>query len=133
MRHVEMPMNLLEAAVLVPEVAPLTVRTELLPIELPAILRLVLVIKIHLCLLIKILLVVITELFLAVGVLTLGAVAAEPSFRPVLAHVTLVHGPLYEAFRRKIHASVRCCPITTTRKFLRYESCCDVWTVLKAE
>lgn len=53
-RHVEVPVDLAEAAILVPEVAPLTVRAEFLAIELPTILRLVLIIDICLLLLVQI-------------------------------------------------------------------------------
>ena len=53
-RHVKVPVDLAEAAILVPEVAPLTVRAEFLAIELPTILRLVLIIDICLLLLVQI-------------------------------------------------------------------------------
>ena len=90
-RHVEVPVDLAEAAVLVPEVAPLAVRAEFLAIELPAVLRLVLVIDTGLLLLVHIKCVAIAELFLAVRVLALGPIAAEAGLGPVLAHVALVH------------------------------------------
>lgn len=86
-----MPMDLLEAAILVSEVAALAVRTELLAIELSTILRLVLVVHVSLLLLVQIQLVIIAELFLPVSVLTLVAVATEARLSPILAHVALVH------------------------------------------
>ena len=90
-RHVEVPMDLAEAAVFVPEVASLAVLADFLAIELPAILRLVLVIGTGRLLLVQIQRVAIAELFLAVCVLALGPIAAKAGLGPVLAHVALVH------------------------------------------
>ena len=72
-------MNLFEATVFVTEVAALAIRAELLTVELAAVLRLVFVILACLLLLVQIELVTITELLIAVGILTLGPVATEPS------------------------------------------------------
>lgn len=96
-RHIEMPVDLLEATVLMPEVATLAIGTELLSIELSTILRLVFVIHIGLFLLVEIQLVILAELFLAMGVLALGSIAAKARLSPILAHITLVHGPLDKA------------------------------------
>ena len=90
-----MPVNFFEGAILVSEVAPHTVRAEFFPIELPAILGFVLVIH-TLLLLLKILRVVLTQLFMAMSVLALHAVAAEAHLTPVLAELTFVHGALDE-------------------------------------
>jgi len=103
-RHVIVTMNLFVAPVFVPKVAPLPIRAELLPVELPAVLRLVLVVGVGgLLLLAQVsLTVVLTELILAVGILTLGAVAAEAGLYPVLAHIALVHRPLDEALLSQV-------------------------------
>ena len=90
-RHVEVPVDLPEAAVLVPKVTAFAVRAEFFAIKLPAILRFVLVIDIGLLLLVQIQLVILTEFFLTVRVLTLDTIAAKASLSPVLAHVALVH------------------------------------------
>lgn len=90
MHHVEVPVNLLEAAVLVAEVAPLAVGAELLAVELPTVLRLVLVVG-TLLLLIEIELVRLAQLLLAVSILALEAVATRPEQSPVLAKLPLVH------------------------------------------
>ena len=121
-RHVEVPVDLAEAAVLVPEVAPLAVRADLLAIELPAILRLVLVVDIGLLLLVRIQRVVLAELLRAVRVLALGAVPAEAGLGPVLAHVALVHRPFDEAFARELGA--RC-------RDLRGRTCAFAWSLVK--
>ena len=90
-----MSVDLLEAAVFVPKVAPLTIWTELFTVKLAAILRLVLIVVAEL-LLAKVELVV-TQLLSTVRILALGAVAAESSLGPVLAHLSFVHGALDEA------------------------------------
>ena len=96
-RHVEMPVDLLEAAILVPEVAPLAVGAELLAVELAAVLRLVLVVHVGLLLLVEVQLVILAELLLSVRVLTLTPVAAKARLGPILAHIALVHGSFDEA------------------------------------
>ena len=95
MSDVVMPVDFLEGAILVSEVAPDAVRAEFLPIELPAILRFVLVVH-TLLLLLKVEWVVLTELLRAMSVLALNAVAAEAHLGPVLAELTFVHGALDE-------------------------------------
>ena len=62
-RHVEVPVDLPEAAVLVSKVTALAIGAELLAIELSTILRLVLVIDTGLLLLVHVQRVVLTELF----------------------------------------------------------------------
>ena len=93
-------MDLLEAAVFVPKVAPLTIWTELFTVKLAAVLRLVFIVVAEL-LLAKVELVV-TQLLSAVRILTLGAVAAESGLGPVLAHLPFVHGALDKRFRRHV-------------------------------
>ena len=90
-----MSMDLLEAAVFVPKVAPLTIWTELFTVKLAAVLRLVFIVVAEL-LLAKVELVV-TQLLSTVRILALGAVAAESGLGPVLAHLPFVHGALDEA------------------------------------
>ena len=95
-----MPVDLLEAPVLVPEVAPLAVEAELLPVESPAVLTLILVVQVFLLLAIvnRLHIFALRSQFVeAVSVLALDAISAEASFRPVLAHLALVHGSLHEA------------------------------------
>ena len=90
-RHIEVPMDLSEAAVFVPKMTALAIWAEFFAIKLPAILRLVLVIDIGLLLLIQIQLVIFTKFFLSVRVLTLVTIATKTSFSPILAHVALIH------------------------------------------
>lgn len=101
-RHVIVSMDLFVAPVFVPKVAPLPVRAELLPVELPAVLRLVLIVEVGGLLLVQVELIVLAELLLAMGVLTLGAIAAEADLHPVLAHVALVHRPLNKALLSQV-------------------------------
>ena len=92
-------MDLREAAVLMPEVTSLTVEAELFTIERSAILALVFVILILLTLALVHDLLAIRingKLLNTVSVLALDTVAAEAGLSPVLAHLTLVHGPLHE-------------------------------------
>ena len=91
-------MNFLEAPILVAEVASLAVGAELLPVELPAILRLILVICTLFLSLAHVQWVVLAQLFNAVCELTLGAIPAHSCLSPVLAELTLVHRSLYKAF-----------------------------------
>ena len=97
--HVVMPVDLREAAVLMPEVTSLPVEAELFPVERTAILALVFVILILLALALVHYLLAIRingKLLNTVSVLALDTVAAEAGLRPVLAHLALVHGPLHE-------------------------------------
>lgn len=91
MGHVEVSVDLFEASVLVAEVAPFAIWAEPLPIELPAVLRLVLVVRTACFLLLQIKLMILTELLQSVGILTFLAVATETRLCPVLAELTLVH------------------------------------------
>ena len=97
--HVVMPVDLREAAVLMPKVTSLPVEAELFTIERSAILALVFVILalfalalVHYLLAIRIS----GKLLNTVSVLALDTIAAEASLRPVLTHLALVHGPLHE-------------------------------------
>jgi len=94
--NVEMPMNFLEAAVLVAEVATFAVSAELLSVELPAVLGLVLVVQ-SLLLFVYVQLIILTELVETVCELALGAISADSSLAPVLAKLALVHRSLHEA------------------------------------
>ena len=87
MRHEVVTMDFLEASVLVSEVAPFAIWAKLLTVELPAILRFVLVVKSCLRLGDS---VDLSELFRAMSVLALQTIAAEADFCPVLAHFTLI-------------------------------------------
>ena len=91
--------DLLECAIFVSEVASQAIRAELLAIELPAVLRFVLVVN-SLILLLHVEWVVFTELLRAMGVLTLNAIAAEACVNPVLAKLTFVHRSLDEGLWR---------------------------------
>lgn len=95
MRNVMVSVDLLECAIFVSEVASQAIRAELLAIELPAVLRFVLVVN-SLILLLHVEWVVFTELLRAMGVLTLNAIAAEACVNPVLAKLTFVHRSLDE-------------------------------------
>ena len=124
-----MPVNLLVASVFVSEVTPLAVRAVLLSIELPAVLRLVLVVEIGWLLLVEVQFVVLAELLLAVGVLALDSVATKTSFHPLLAHVALVHRPLHKTFLRKVS---KCqARLGTALVDLGFESASWVWTFLE--
>lgn len=94
-----MPVDLGEATVLMPKVTSFTIETELLPVERPAILALVLIIlmllllaKVHQLLTIRFY----GKLLNAMSVLALETVATETGLCPVLAHLTLVHGSFHE-------------------------------------
>lgn len=89
------PVNFLKGAILVPEVTSNAIGTELLPIELSAILRLVLIIY-ALFLLIQIKRILLAEFIGAMRVLTLPSVATEACFDPIFAKLALVHRPLHE-------------------------------------
>ena len=97
MSHVVVSVDLLEAAVLVAEVAPLAVRTVPLAVELPAILGLIFVVN-ALLLLVEVLRVVLRELLDSMCVLALVAVSTKAGVGPVLAHFSLVHGALHKRF-----------------------------------
>ena len=96
-----MPVDLLEAPVLVPEVTSLAIEAEFIPIERPAVLTLILVVQVLFRLAIVHHLLKIIALsgnfITTVSVLALYTISAEASFRPVLAHLPLVHGTLDEA------------------------------------
>lgn len=92
-----MAMNFLEAAVFVTEVTSLAVGAELLPVELPAVLRFVLVV-LTLLLLVKVKNVVLTQLIKTVRKLAFGSVATNSRFAPILANLSLVHRSLHKAF-----------------------------------
>ena len=80
-------MDFLEGSVLVSEVTPFAIWAEFLTVELPAILRFILVVKSCLRFGDSIDL---SEFFSAVSVLALETVSAEADFCPVLAHFTLI-------------------------------------------
>ena len=82
-----MSVDFLEASVLVSEVAALAVRAQFLSVELPAILRLILVVETSLGFGDP---VDLGELVMAVGILALETVPAEANLGPVLAHLSLV-------------------------------------------
>ena len=84
---VEVSMNFLKASVFVAEVATFAVWAELLPVELSAILGLVLLVEAGLGLGDP---VDLGELVMTVSVLALVTVPAEADFSPVLAHLPLV-------------------------------------------
>ena len=84
---VEVSMNFLKASVFVAEVATFAVWAELLPVELSAILGLVLLVEAGLSLGDP---VDLGELVMTVSVLALVTVPAEADFSPVLAHLPLV-------------------------------------------
>lgn len=84
---VEVSMNFLEASVLVAEMATFAIWTELLPVELSAILGLVLLVEAGLSLSDP---VDLGELVVSVSVLALVTVPAEAHFSPVLAHLPFV-------------------------------------------
>lgn len=98
MRLIIVSVDFLEAAILMAEVASFAIGTELLTVELPAILRLIFVIK-PLFLFVKNALMSITHFFNSMSVLTLWSISADPSLIPVLAHLTLVHRSFDKAFR----------------------------------
>ena len=104
--NVEMPVDFLEAAILVTEVAAFTVGAELLTIELTAVLRLILIVRTH-HLRVQVCTVALRKLLLAMSVLALGSVAAEASLGPVLAHLTLVHGALDETLASHMAVALR--------------------------
>ena len=87
MGHVVVAVDLFERSVLVPEVASLAVRAELLSVELPAVLRFVLVVEARLSLGDP---VDLGKFLGTVGILALEAVAAEATLSPVLAHLAFV-------------------------------------------
>ena len=106
MGHVEVSVDLFEASVLVAEVAPFAIWAEPLPIELPAVLRLVLVVRTACFLLLQIKLMILTELLQSVGILTFLAVATETRLCPVLAELTLVHWALYKALLLEVEHQI---------------------------
>lgn len=86
-----MSVHLLEGPVLVTEVTALAIGAEALAVELPAVLRLILVVCVALLLLTEVQVVVLAELIDSVRVLALVAVATEAGLSPVLAKLALVH------------------------------------------
>jgi len=91
--YVKVPVNFFEAAVLVAEVASLAVWTELLPVELPAVLGLILIV-LSLLLLVDVQLVILAELIESMCKLTLSAVSAHTVVPPILAKLTFIHRSL---------------------------------------
>ncbi len=96
MRLIIVSVDFLEAAILMTEVAAFAIGTELLTVELSAILRLIFVIQ-TLFLFVKNALMSITHFFNSMSVLTLRSISADPSLTPILAHLSLVHGSFDEA------------------------------------
>ena len=93
MGNVKVPVNFFEAAVLMTKVASFAVRAELLPIELPAVLGLILII-LSLLLLVHVKLMILAELVKPMCKLTFRAVSASTVVAPILAELTFVHGSL---------------------------------------
>ena len=87
MGHVVMAVDLFEGSILVSEVAPLAIWAKLFSVELPAILRFVLVVKTCLSLGDS---VDLSKFLGAVCILALETVAAETTLSPVLAHFSFV-------------------------------------------
>ena len=87
MGHVVMAVDLFEGSILVSEVAPLAIWAKLFSVELPAILRFVLVVKTCLGLGDS---VDLSKFLGAVCILALETVAAETTLSPVLAHLSFV-------------------------------------------
>ena len=86
-----MSVHLLEGPVLVTEVTALAIGAEALAVELPTVLRLILVVCVASFLLTEVQVVVLAELIDSVRVLALVAVATEAGLSPVLAKLALVH------------------------------------------
>ena len=91
--HVKVSVNFFEAAVLVAEMTSFAIWTELLPVELPAVLGLILVV-LSLLLLVDVQLVILAELIKSMCKLTHSAVSAHTVVPPILAKLTFIHRSL---------------------------------------
>jgi len=98
MRHVVMPVDLLEAAIFMPEVASFAVEAEPFTVECPAVLALEFVIHALNAIVagVSLAVVVCNKLVNTVRVLAFVAISTEASLIPVLAHLALIHRPLNE-------------------------------------
>ena len=88
-----MAMNLLKTSEFMSEVAPLSIQTDLFPVEGSAVLGLVLIVWL-LHLLLHVQEMVLTQLISAMSILALLPKSAKPSFCPVFAQFSLVHRSL---------------------------------------
>lgn len=122
MCHIEVPVDLFEASILVTEVAAFAILTIFVTVELPTILRLVFVINPGLFLFVQIKKVVLAKLLLAMSILAKIVIRAETSLLPVQTQFSLVHGALDETFRAivNLHKAVN----TTSIKL------CGCWAAL---
>ena len=100
MCHVEMSVHFLEAPIFMTEVTSPAILAVLLTIKLSAVLRLVLVVNSILFLFLNVKLIIIAQFILPVRILAKITVRTVSSLRPVDAQFSFIHGAFDKSFRR---------------------------------